>query len=54
MKIKQRIISALAAAAMALSTLSTTSFASSSRFDVNGDGFMNAKDSMLILKAFVG
>ena len=23
-------------------------------YDVNGDGFMNAKDSLLILKAFIG
>ena len=53
MKIKQRIISALAAAAMALSTLSTTSFASSSRFDVNGDGFVTARDAYYVLTEVV-
>ncbi|MGN0670121.1 MAG: transglutaminase domain-containing protein [Oscillospiraceae bacterium] len=49
MKIKQRIISALAAVTMAFSALSTTSYAADLRFDLNGDGFVNAKDAYYVL-----
>lgn len=53
MKIRQRIISALAAASTAISMLSATSFASSLRFDVNGDGYENSKDALYILQEWL-
>lgn len=49
MKIKQRIISALAAVTMAFSMLSTASYAADLRFDLNGDGFVNARDAYYVL-----
>ena len=51
MKIKQRIISALAAAATAFSLMSTTTFAQNLKFDVNNDGKVNVMDAVSILKA---
>lgn len=53
MKIRQRIISALAAAATAFSLMSTTTFAQNLKYDVNNDGNVNAKDALFILKAAV-
>ena len=50
MKIKQRILSALAAVTMAFSMLSAVSFASDLKYDANGDGFVNPKDALLILE----
>lgn len=51
MKIKQRIISAILAAAASFSLMSTVSFADNKSYcDVNGDGYVNANDSLFILR----
>lgn len=50
MKIKQRIISAISAAAAAFSLMSATGFAQNLKYDANGDGIVNAKDAIYILK----
>ena len=54
MKIKHRIISAISAAAAAFSLMSATGFAQNLKYDVNGDGFVNVNDALLILKYTVG
>lgn len=52
MKIKQKITSALAAAA-AFSLMSATGFAQNLKYDANGDGAVNAKDALYILRESV-
>ena len=47
---KQRILSILSAAAMTFSLLSTTGFAQNLKYDANGDGNVNARDALYILR----
>lgn len=50
MKMKQKIIGIMSAIVVAATSLSANVFAGSVTYDVNGDGYVNARDALVLLK----
>lgn len=50
MRIKQKIVGVVAAIAVASTLLATSVFAGNLKYDANDDGYINAKDALVVLK----